>query len=288
MTAARSPADARVRRGFLAPVAMTVILAAAASAAPSPARAQTSSSSSAPAALAAPPQLADTATVARTSVAAPPAMAQGSVRLQGRVLGPDGKPLAGQVVTIHRVDAAGGAAIAVDTSGADGGFEAQLQGAADGAIFFASAHYKGQLYIGPPFRGPIPRNEDYVLVVGTPATSGAALLKALDGGGAVSSPSAFSAAATPGQRQRANTWFWAALILSALLVLAGVGYVRTRRSSPPIPPLRAALMRLAAVEEHLSALGPDQVQARASGEAARARLRREVQRLAGIDAHAAR
>ncbi|HEY8484225.1 MAG TPA: carboxypeptidase-like regulatory domain-containing protein [Longimicrobiales bacterium] len=87
--------------------------------------------------------------------------------LQGRVLDAAGQPLAGQEVVLHRVTPAGGAAVARATSGADGRFVLRVEGAGGpDALYFAATIYDGTLYIGTPFRGSVPPDAEYVLVVG--------------------------------------------------------------------------------------------------------------------------
>jgi hypothetical protein len=113
------------------------------------------------------------------------------LRLQGRVLDAAGQPLAGQEVVLHRVTPAGGAAVARATSGADGRFALRVDGAGGpDALYFAATIYDGTLYIGTPFRGSVPPDAEYVLVVGAnPAavvglTAAAQAPGAGEGGGA--------------------------------------------------------------------------------------------------------
>ncbi|NIQ56401.1 MAG: hypothetical protein GWN85_23900, partial [Gemmatimonadetes bacterium] len=55
--------------------------------------------------------------------------------LAGVALGPDGEPLAGVPVVLHRVGGGSGAFVATDTTTEEGGFQFAL--AADSAVYFA-------------------------------------------------------------------------------------------------------------------------------------------------------
>lgn len=73
--------------------------------------------------------------------------------LRGRVLGADGRPLAGIEVALHRVVAgSGGATVARDTTDADGLFSLALPDAGGDAILFAATRVNGRLYVGEFFR----------------------------------------------------------------------------------------------------------------------------------------
>lgn len=220
------------------------------------------------------------------------AAAPTTVVLKGHVVDGAGKPVPHLLVTLHRVDAkGGGAAVAHDTTSADGAFQATLTTDGNQAVYFAAAHYKGQLYIGPPLESPLPPSESYVLTVGTPATSGNALIQALNaatggGQGGATGVASEGPAAVAAQAHKAAV-FWTGLIVMVLLALAATVYRRQQMGRVEPAPARAALMRLAAVEEHLAALDASETDARARAEATRNGLLQELRSSARGGPHAA-
>lgn len=106
------------------------------------------------------------------SGAAAAAQQQGQV-LHGRVLDPSGKPVAGQDVALHRVTQSGGAMVGTARSRPDGRFDLTVppSAPADSAVFFVAVRYNGQLYIGQPFRPPVPADEEYEVTVGVGAVT---------------------------------------------------------------------------------------------------------------------
>src|SRR5438132_5534360 len=102
--------------------------------------------------------------------------AQGTL-FRGRVLDTKGNPVANAAVSLHRVTRGGGAMTKETHSAADGGFDFQLPLKSDtGAVFFEAARYADQLYLGRPFREPIPANGAYVVQVGPGALTASTLL----------------------------------------------------------------------------------------------------------------
>jgi hypothetical protein len=140
--------------------------------------------------------------------------------LGGRVVGPDGDPLAGQPVILHRVAAGSGATIAADTTDADGRFLLRFEAGATGddAAYFVAARWQGELYIGPPFRTPIDTTADYTMQVGVPGTSASQLL------GSAQAPPRPVAVAPRAFPYRA----WLLLIIPLLLAALIAGYLLTR------------------------------------------------------------
>lgn len=212
--------------------------------------------------------------------------------LKGRVLDAAGQPVPHLLITVHRVDAkGGGAAVAHDTTTDDGAFQATLTTDGGQAIYFAAAHYKGQLYIGPPLQSPLPPSESYVLTVGTPATSGNALVQALDaatggGQGGVGGVASQGASTVAAQAHKAAV-FWTGLIVMLLLAAAATAYRRQQAGRAEPAPGRAALMRLAAVEEYVAALGVGETDARSRAESTRNGLLQELRGRARGGSHAA-
>jgi len=161
--------------------------------------------------------------------AAHPAAAQESrdmLSLPGKVIGPAGEALAGQVVVLHRVANMAGATVATDTTDADGRFLLVSQDTADvpGATYFVASRYRGELYIGAPFQPPLPDGVDYTVQVGVPGTSASALL------GAASEPAARPT--LPGGSEPFPYARWLFLVIPLLVVALVAGYMLTRQRTP--------------------------------------------------------
>ena len=139
--------------------------------------------------------------------------------LDGQVIGPDGSPVSGQVVVLHRVAGGSGATVAEDTSDAEGRFTLRFEPASDEATatYFVASRWEGELYIGPPFRTPIDTAGDYTMQVGVPGTSASTLL-----GTAAQRPQPMAAPAPFPYR----TWLF--LIIPLLVMALAAGYLLTR------------------------------------------------------------
>jgi len=193
------------------------------------------------------------------ALAAAPLIAQNRAAgsgLVGRVVDAEGRAVAGQTVSVHRVSQSGGEEVARATADAEGRFELEFDTDAAGTYFVAT-RYQGGLYVGPMFRDLSEAPPDYVLVVGRDPI-------AIGAGPAVSS--------TPPPRPAA----WP-LVLAIGVVGAGVVLfpVAARRNRPRA--VRTLLHELAILEER-----------RAEGrvadeayEAARSALRKRLRDLAG-------
>ncbi|HUF51694.1 MAG TPA: hypothetical protein VMN60_12785 [Longimicrobiales bacterium] len=158
--------------------------------------------------------------------------------VRGRVLGPDDNPLAAQRVVLHRVDAAGGATIAEDTSAADGTFELRAAASIDtAAVYFLASRFNGELYIGPPFKPEQQSMMEQLIQVGVPGTSADQLMRGEEGG-----------AIPVGRPATSRSWL---LLLIPLLGVAAVALYmlvpRTRISAE-----RTVLMRVAELDERMA------------------------------------
>lgn len=163
-----------------------------------------------------------------------------SVVVEGRVIGPTGAALDGQVVVLHRVAAGSGATVATDTTGASGGFVLVARGLAPAAdaTYFVAARYQGELYIGAPFQLPLPDGVDYTVQVGVPGTSASAMM-----GGA---PPPTQAPAGAVDEPFPYT-MWLFLIIPLLVMALAAGYMLTRRRTPATR--RRLLMQVADLDE---------------------------------------
>lgn len=147
--------------------------------------------------------------------------------LTGRVQDDRGGAIAGVEVTLHRVTALGGTSLAVDTTDTDGRFRLGVgAAAADTALFFAAARVDGALYVGEPFRGPIPGDVEYMLVVGA------------------------AAAAPPAAMTTNASGSTAAATLALLAILFAAGWLVYGRRRARIRPARRALIAAAALAEY--------------------------------------
>lgn len=114
--------------------------------------------------------------MAAVAVTAAHAQDQG-MSVRGRVVGPDGAPVAGQRVVLHRVDAAGGTTVAETETDEEGRFTLAAPATMDTTgVFFVAARYENELYIGDPFRAGEQAAEP-TLHVGIPGMSATAMLR---------------------------------------------------------------------------------------------------------------
>jgi hypothetical protein len=93
--------------------------------------------------------------------------------VRGVALDPQGEPLPGVVVALHRVgDMGAGANVASATTDEDGRFHFQVE-EPDSALYFAAMRYGGSMYIGPPAMAGVQLVDDYILMVEPSAEAGA-------------------------------------------------------------------------------------------------------------------
>lgn len=159
--------------------------------------------------------------------------------VHGQVIGPDGKPLGGQVVVIHRVNGASGITVATDTSDSAGNFEMQVNdtGRAPDAVYFLAARFKNELYIGDAFKAPFDTASHSVLV-GTAATSARALISGVAGE---------QAALPPAEQPKPDPTRWLVWVLPVLAV-AALG-VMMMAGSARMPARRRTLIDIARLDE---------------------------------------
>ena len=90
-----------------------------------------------------------------------------AVTLSGTVVDTAGQPVASQEVLLHRVAGQEGARIGQAVSDRDGVFRFTFTAQpAVGAVYFATARYNGQVYIGPFIELPVDSSIAYRVVVG--------------------------------------------------------------------------------------------------------------------------
>jgi hypothetical protein len=158
-----------------------------------------------------------------------------SVRIAGHAIDPQGQPLSGLEVLLHRVDGAGGASLGSATTDSTGAFSIAAEAVADTqAVYFAAARLDGQLYIGPFVRDP-DGSTPYMLVVGgEPVSLGPALPQT------TSMPPV-----SPGGGPRRQL-----LVLLPLLALLGVAGWALAKSART-PARRRTLARMAIIDEEI-------------------------------------
>lgn len=90
------------------------------------------------------------------------------ITFRGRIINAQGEPVPSLTVSLHRVTRTGGAVTTQALSGREGEFAFKIspQGNDSLAVFFVATRYLGQLYLGQPFRQPVPTSGDYKVVVG--------------------------------------------------------------------------------------------------------------------------
>ena len=184
--------------------------------------------------------------VAAASASAEPASGQ---ELTGVAIGPDGQPLAEQVVVLHRVGGGSGAFVSTDTTSPEGGFRFALP-VQDTAVYFAALRYDGRMYIGPAAEAGGEPVSDYILRV-DPSTEAGAVASALSGQAPPPPP------ARPGARPAGGGSDTGAFLLVGVLALTSAAIFffaapRYRRQRT-----RDTLIELARVENELAVADPE-------------------------------
>ena len=156
-------------------------------------------------------------------------------RIAGHAIDPQGQPMVGLEVLLHRVDEGGGASLGSATTDSTGAFSISAEAVADTqAVYFAAARLDGQLYIGP-FVREADGSQPYMLVVGGEPVSL----------GPVMPQTTTMPPVSPGGGPRRQL-----LVLLPLLALLGVsGWALAKGAGPPAR--RRTLMRVAIIDEEL-------------------------------------
>jgi hypothetical protein len=165
-----------------------------------------------------------------------PAAAPAQNTISGKVLDPQGKPVAAVEVLLHAVEEKSGNQVDRDTTRADGTFTVSAAKPDANAVYFVAVVWKGELYIGELLKPPFPKTQDYVVQVG---------INPVD----FKTPSTTASAPVTPQQQESNRTAGLVVVLVALLLIAGiVAFALSRR-----PPLRRRwLLELARVEDEVA------------------------------------
>lgn len=169
-------------------------------------------------------------------------------QFQGVALGPEGEPLPGVSVALHRVGEGGGSTAATTTTDGEGRFtfDSAVQ---DSALYFAAIRYQDRMYIGPAIRGAGEATGVYE-VRAVPEAEAGRVASMLAGGGRTAGP--LPSSVTDGAPSAGDTgaiWIVALLALAAAgIFLATAPAYRRRRG-------RSEMVELATIENHLSGRG---------------------------------
>lgn len=162
--------------------------------------------------------------------------------IRGTVLGPDGAPLAGVEVMLHRMTDTTGGLVARESTDSAGRFAFPVADR-QGAVLFAAASRDGVLYVGPVLAPEAPLPDDYQIRITGAAETGSIVLE----DGTVMPPAAFSGALvetppppTSGDRDARRTTLVFLGLASMLAAFAFVWRDRARARS-----WRAAILELA-------------------------------------------
>lgn len=175
--------------------------------------------------------------------------------LSGTVVDSAGKPVAGQRVTLHEVTQASGAMVDSALTDAQGRFSVRVPAVRDtNTIFFVATRWQGELYIGTPFRPPVPAGAAYTVTVGVNPVQMGPVGGGM-GGGAPGGPQP-PPPASPGTTR----WFLVAMLglvaLAAVIYgLAGVARDRAEQRR------RELLLRIAQLDERVAATGGEEASA---------------------------
>jgi hypothetical protein len=170
--------------------------------------------------------------------------------VRGVAVGPDGQPLPGVVVALHRIgDMGAGANVASTTTDPDGRFEFEVA-TPDSALYFAAMRYGEALYIGPPAMAGAERVTGYVLAADPAAEAGAVASALSRPPGALPATGDPTRPAVPGQGGAGP-----ALWIAALLALAAAAVFITTAPRYRRRRTRETLVELATLENELAA-GP--------------------------------
>lgn len=175
--------------------------------------------------------------------------------LAGQVVDSAGKPVSGQHVTLHRVDRESGAMVDSAVTDAQGRFTVRLPAetaAADTALYFVATRWQGQLYIGTPFKRPIPAGTYSVQVGVNPVEMGSAAGAGQGGTEQAQAPP------PPGpSSSTAARWFLVAML--ALVGLGAIGYALVGSARERAAHRRRVLLaRIAELDERAAAAPPDE------------------------------
>ena len=165
-----------------------------------------------------------------------PAVGHTQNTISGKVLDPQGKPVANVEVLLHAVQEQSGNQVDRDTTRADGSFTVAAAKLDRNAVYFVAVVWKSELYIGELLKPPFPKTQDYVVQVG---------VNPVDFKSTSTTP---AAPVTPQQEESSRNAGLIVVLVALLLVGAIVAYALTRR--PPVR--RRWLLELARLEDEIA------------------------------------
>lgn len=159
----------------------------------------------------------------------------GQSDIDGRVLDPEEKPIAGLEVILHAVDETTGTDVDKDTTAEDGTFKLSAAQGNPNAVYFVAVVWNGQLYMGDLLRTPFPTGQEYVVRVG---------VNPVDFGGAADAP-----VVTPEEQQKERSAGAVVIVAAGAVIALLLGYGLKRRPASQ----RRWLVELARLEDDLVA-----------------------------------
>jgi len=159
----------------------------------------------------------------------------GQSDINGRVIDPQDKPVAGLEVLLHAVNETTGSDVDKATTADDGTFKLTAPTTDETAVYFVAVTWEGQLFMGDLLRPPFPSDQEYVVRVG---------VNPVDLSGIAEAPPVSA------EEQKRERGAGAVVIVAAGAVIAALlGYGLHRRPASQ----RRWLVELARIEDDIAA-----------------------------------
>ena len=155
--------------------------------------------------------------------------------INGRVVDPQDKPVAGLQVLLHAVNETAGTDVDKATTAEDGTFKLSAGSTDETAIYFVAVQWNGELYMGELMRPPFPQNQEYIVRVGV---------------NPVQVPEEFAQPEISAEEKQSNDTKGAVVIVAAGAVIAGLLGLGLKRRAPAE---RRWLVELARIEDDIVA-----------------------------------
>ena len=155
--------------------------------------------------------------------------------INGRVVDPQDKPVAGLKVLLHAVNEKSGTDVDKATTAEDGTFKLSAGSTDETAIYFVAVTWNGELYMGDLMRPPFPQNQEYIVRVGV---------------NPVEVPEEFAQPEISAEEKQSNNNKGAVVIVAAGAIIAGLLGLGLKRRAPA---QRRWLVELARIEDDIAA-----------------------------------
>ena len=166
-------------------------------------------------------------------VAASDALGQSDIN--GRVVDPQEKPVAGLEVLLHAVTESSGSDVDKDTTAEDGTFRLSAPSADANAVYFVAVTWQGQLFMGDLLRPPFPTDQEYLVRVG---------VNPVDLSGVADAPPV-----SPEEQKKERSAGAVVILAAGAVIAALLGYGLHRRPASQ----RRWLVELARIEDDIAA-----------------------------------